>query len=254
MSCASWLTADATPPLAENEVHVWRIPLHADPVQQVRLARDLSPNERDRAGRFLSAEHGSRFLVGRALVRRLLAGYVGRSAEGLQFSYGPLGKPALASGSRPDDLRFNFSNSGDLGLLAVTRACELGVDLERERKLHDLLGLARRYFAESEWLHISALAGQEQITAFLRCWTRKEAYLKAVGKGLTYSLRKVELRLGNDPFPAFEAIDGDPQEAAAWSLVDLLPAQRFYGALAMRRPIGRLQLLQLPGGADSKPA
>lgn len=250
MSCARWLTADAAPALAANDIHVWRLPLSASPARQHHLARCLSETERARAARYLSKEHGARFLVGRALVRQVLAGYLNQPPERLDFVYGQLGKPGLLREAAQPDLRFNFSNSGDLGLLAVTRACDLGVDLERQRPLHDLLGLAARYFAEAESQYIASLSSREQHWAFLRCWTRKEAFLKAVGKGLTYSLRKVELRVEEGIPPAFQAIDGDPAEAAAWSLVDLAPDPLFHGALAVRRPIDRLLLLQLPGGVE----
>ena len=213
----------------------------------------LDEYEIRRADRFLFDKHRHRFVVGRARVRQLLAGY--RLLSGSQFStddgkendaaiefgYSNLGKPHLAGLVGHGDLYFNFSNSLDLGLLAVTRECELGVDLEQIREMSDLTGLASRYFARSESAAIFACSeSTARMQAFFRFWTRKEAYLKAVGKGLTFPLRDVEVSLGDGTDTRIVTINSGEDDAQNWSLEHLDPGSGYVGAVAICFPSPRI--------------
>lgn len=206
----------------------------------------LSDDEVRRAERFVFEKHREHYVVGRARMRQILAAFAPTTASTLELAYENLGKPRFRDEALHAKLRFNFSNSNDRGLLAVTVGEELGVDLERVRPMNDMMGLARRYYAETETNKLFALADQERPAAFFRCWTRKEAYLKAVGKGLTFPLRSVEVTLLNDEVCRILNINSDANEAAAWSLFHLRPYDGFLGALAVRNRSATVSLWDWP--------
>ncbi len=240
----SWLRCSDPPPLADGEVHIWRLRLTSP--DSSKLLSILSEDEQRRARQFLFERHREHFIVGRVRMRQLLAAYTSCHAEQLTFAYENLGKPFFRQPELAGRFHFNFSNSDDQALLAITREQPLGVDLERVRPMQDMLGLARRYFADRETEKLTALPSEEQPDAFFRCWTRKEAYLKAIGKGLTFPLRDVEVELlGYEPCRIFH-VNGDRAEAADWTVIHLTPAAEFHGALAIRRmPPPTVRLLEL---------
>lgn len=219
----------------EGEVEVWTVPLDPPPAAVERLAALLSPDERRRAERFHFERHRRRFAVGRGALRSLLAGYLGTPPEAVRFDYGPKGKPFLAAG--PDGERprlcFNLSNSEELALVAFARGAELGADLERLRPMPDGLQIAERFFSAAERQVLAAQPAEERDRAFFRCWTRKEAYLKAVGDGITVRLDAFDVTLAAGEAPRMLSIDGDPDRGAAWSLVHVEPAPGYLGALAL---------------------
>lgn len=229
----SWRTPDTFPALAANDVHVWCVPLTADPPELKRLQQFLSSDETSRAERFLFEKHRHRFTVGRGYQRELLGRYLGTAPASVAFQYEGLGKPRLANTSA--GFCFNFSNSGDLGLLAIALNVELGVDIEVIREVSDMPGLANRFFCGQEATFISAQPGSQRLAAFFRCWTRKEAYLKAIGKGLTVPLNQVVVSLeATDPAEII-SIGDSADEAAAWRLAHLQPADGYLGAIALPR-------------------
>lgn len=201
----------------------------------------MSVDELRRAERFLMDRHRVRFIAGRARLRALLARYLGRRPGELEFHYEALGKPGLAPQQNTLGLQFNFSNSHTLGLLAVSPRSEpLGADVEHLRELHDLLGLARRFFDASESEALLRLTDGAQRAAFFRLWTRKEAFLKAVGKGLTFPLNEVVVSLGDIPAPRIVTIQGDPEAAAAWHLFHLIPDFDYVAAVTHQGESGAL--------------
>ena len=133
-----------------------------------------------------------------------------------------------------DRFQFNFSNSADLAICAVTLAQPIGVDLERIRPMTDMLGLARRYFADAETDRLFARPVSSQPGAFFRLWTRKEAWLKAIGKGLTFPLRDVEVSF-DDETCCVLSINQSVASAASWSLIPFFPARDHVGAIAIER-------------------
>jgi 4'-phosphopantetheinyl transferase len=234
-----WPAAPATPSLAPNDVHVVALALdNADDAARHLLAA-LDPSERARGDRFRFARDRDRFLVGRAVLRGLLARYTGVAAAHIALIEGPRGKPVLAAGIDAT-LHFNVSHAGGLALLAVTRLGALGVDVEVVAPLPDLLDVADRFFAPAERATLRALPDSDRLDAFFRCWTRKEAYIKAIGEGLACPLDGfvVTMRAGE---PARFIEIGDEAHATAWWLEDLRPAAGYAGALAIRaqRPVVR---------------
>ncbi len=220
-------------PLPPDEVHVWTASRHAPDDAAVGGFRDLlTDDERRRADRFVSAVDRRQFAVGRGLLRTILGRYLGRPPGGLRFVANAHGKPGLdpASGVDPA-LRFNVSHSGSLALYAVARGRELGVDIERIRPEFGGQAIAARFFAPGEVDALLALPPESRTLAFFHGWTRKEAYIKAQGKGLALPLDEFEVSLAPDRPAALLATSPDPAEAGRWSLVGL-PTEPGYAAAA----------------------
>jgi 4'-phosphopantetheinyl transferase len=226
----SWIDARDIPPLEQDEVQVWQFGLDVTPQEFESDLALLSPDERARADRYRFERHRMRFVHGRATLRHLLSAWTGVAPGDLRFRYSERGKPGLMSAA---NLHFNLSHSGDLALLAVTRGNEPGVDIELLRPVRDAGEIARRFFTEREATGIGALAGDDRMRAFFRCWTRKEAWLKSNGTGITGGLNQVEVTFLADEPAAILSIAGDCDAGAAWHVEDLAPAAGYVGALAV---------------------
>lgn len=230
-----WPTADALTPLLPGEVHVWSVRLDR-PGSSIELVTTLSGDERDRASRFHFERDRRRFICARGALRRILGEYLDVDASALTFTYGAHGKPALG-GFVAEALSFNVSHSGELALIAVAAPnLEIGVDVEAVRPMPDGDDIASRYFAPAEVARLRALPVAMQEEAFFRCWTRKEAYLKALGDGLARPLDSFEVTLAADE-PVELSVIGNPRESARWKLVSLEPAAGFAGALVGLRGV-----------------
>jgi 4'-phosphopantetheinyl transferase len=229
-----WTVPNETPALTDGAVHVWRMRLDLSLAQIAALRCVLTDDERARADRFHADRHRHRFIACRAQVRQLLAGYLNERPERIDFRLGPQGKPALGGLRSNSGIDFNVSNSHDMALCAVAWHCELGVDIEHLREGRDQEGLAARFFAPQEVAALNALPANLRIEAFLRCWTRKEAVLKAVGIGLSFPLDRLVVTLAPSEPARVLAFDGTPSAAANWWLEHLEPAPGYVGALAAR--------------------
>jgi 4'-phosphopantetheinyl transferase len=139
------------------------------------------------------------------------------------------------------NLEFNLSHSGNIALCAVTRGTAIGVDVEHIRDLHDMQGLANRFFSAEEAAQLECEHEERRLASFFRCWTRKEAYVKAIGEGITCPLDSFAVSFGADDAPRLLHIDRDAAIAATWSMVTIDPARDYVGALAMPGPIVSLQ-------------
>jgi 4'-phosphopantetheinyl transferase len=220
-------------PLAGGELHLWAVPLDPPPERLAAYGETLAGDEWTRAWRFRFEVHRRRFIAGRGALRALLGAYLGLPPARLAFTYGERGKPDLAPGCGGGTLFFNLSHSHELGLLAVTRAREVGVDVEHAKPMPDLERIAERFFAAEENAALLALPPAEQERAFFRCWTRKEAYLKAVGVGLAAPLDSFVVTLTPGTPARMLALRGDPAAGARWRLWHLEPAPGYLGAVAI---------------------
>ena len=229
-----WRPPPERPVASDDEIQVWRMNLDrpASEVQEMRGV--LSEDETARAARFVFDRHRARFVAGRAFLRMILGRYVGMEPRRLAFGYGPRGKPFLRKGSDGDSVRFNLSHSGELALLAVIKARRIGVDVERIREVKEHLRLAGRYFAPGEAAAIRALPPDVQYRAFFNCWTRKEAYIKALGTGLACPLDGFEVSLAPGTPAALLRVDDDPGAPSEWFMRALAPGRGFVGAVALR--------------------
>jgi 4'-phosphopantetheinyl transferase len=215
--------------LERGELHVWFARLDRTPARLTRMRTILDPEETARADRFFMDVHRNRFIAGRALLRDLLAGYLGQPPEAIQFAYNEWGKPALAPGFAARDLRFNLSHSQDLAMYAFVIGRDVGVDLELIRAEVANERVAENFFSPSEVSTLRALPLEHQAEGFFNCWTRKEAYVKARGQGLSIELKSFDVSL----IPGQEAkiLRGD--DCRGWSLVSFKPEQGFVAAMAI---------------------
>ena len=228
----SWEPAARPPALAPGDVHAWSVALDVPPARHAFLAGLLAPDEARRAERFRFPQHRDRYAVGRGTLRLLLAAYCGRPAAELRFVYGARGKPALEAGG----VEFNLAHAEGRALVAVTSAAPVGIDLEEVVAAPDLDDVAATHFAALERQQLAALPQAERLAAFYRIWTRKEAYLKAVGDGLAAPLQHFTVSLERDR-PALLGIDGDASAAATWTMAHLEPWAGHVGALASPAPL-----------------
>jgi len=180
----TWQPAHQPGPLGDRDVHVWRLALVQPDAVLPRLRDTLSPDERARADRFYFERDRRSFTVVRGVLRSLLGGYLGHAPGALGFGYRAKGKPYLAS--PPTELDFNVSHSGDYALLGFTRGRALGVDVERRRDdFDDLTSLAEASFSPGELAVFRSLPPAQHVEAFFTCWSRKEAFIKATGEGVS---------------------------------------------------------------------
>jgi 4'-phosphopantetheinyl transferase len=229
-----------------DEVHVWRATLDQTPSQIQSFRHKLAADERARAERFHFERDRGHFIVARGVLRAILGGYLKRAPEGLSFCYSSHGKPALAGKSGGDAIRFNVSHSHGIALYAVTCGREVGVDLERIRFNLAVAEIAERFFSRREVAMLRTLSTEAQREAFFRCWTRKEACLKARGEGLSLPLDQVDVSLAPGEPDAVSGTQPDPSEASRWSLQELTPAPGYVAALAVEGQGWRLACWQWP--------
>lgn len=213
-------------------VDVWSASLDPPPALMPHLSECLSPDERARAERFVSARDRDRFVAGRSFLRQLLARYEGTQPGAVRFRYTPHGKPALADSGAA--LRFNLAHADALAICAVVTGCEaIGVDLERVRAMADVEGVARTAFSPRELAHLTALPAPDRLRAFYEAWTRKEAFLKALGCGLSRPLDSFGVAFGpGESARVLESL-ADPSEAERFTLHAFVPEAGYVGAVAV---------------------
>lgn len=224
--------------LPVGHMHVWRaivdIPFAGLQVYQ----ETLSPDELERALRFKFSQHRRRFTAARGILRQILARYLGKPPGDIRLQSGPFGKPLLQDPAE-STLHFNVSHSQQLAVVAVSHDFEVGIDLEADRDSLDYAGLAERICSPEEFTVFRNLPQAEQRAAFFRCWTRKEAFVKALGKGFSFPLKHVTVSFTPDELPRILNVQG--QSPDAWSLFNLPLGQGFWGALAVA---GRPSIIQ----------
>ena len=216
--------------LQPGEVHVWFARLDRTPERLTRMRTILNVEETARADRFLMEVHRDRFIAGRAILRDLLAGYLDRRPEAIRFAYNEWGKPALAPEFVTLDVRFNLSHSQGLAMYAFVLERNVGVDIEMIRAKVANERVAENYFSPWEVQTLRALPRENQAEAFFNCWTRKEAYVKGHGQGLSIDLKSFDVSL----VPGEEAkiLRGDDRDS--WSMVSFNPEHECVAALAMQ--------------------
>jgi 4'-phosphopantetheinyl transferase len=220
--------------LPEDEVQLWQIDLAAVAEGEKRWEQILSSDERARAASFHFSQDRQYFTATRALLRMLLGSYVDSDPTELVFHYSENEKPLLSPSPSGIAVEFNVSHSGTIALVAFARGRALGVDVERIRENSDHEAIARRFFSEEEQRQLAALNPSERHRAFFRCWTRKEAYIKAQGTGLSTPLRQFDVSLQPGDEKALLCTRPDSAEVARWSLRDVPVAEGYVAALCVQ--------------------
>jgi 4'-phosphopantetheinyl transferase len=217
------------PPPGEVVVWWWRLDVGAEKIRSLREI--LSPEERARADRFVHAADGARFTAARSRLRQLLAAHVGGRPEDIDFALSAEGKPRLAGAHAASRLAFNLSHSGGHAAAALIADVEIGIDIEAVRPVEP--ELAERFFAPAEIAQLRALAPSQWLAGFYRCWTRKEAVLKASGHGLGVPLDSFAVATdGTGPVRVLHA-GGALSGAEAWSLLPFAIAPDLPGAVVV---------------------
>ena len=211
---------------------MWRAALQLPSARLEALAPTLSADERERAGRFVFPEHRERFIAARGVLRALLGRYLNRPPEQLEFRYSERGKPALDRADQ-DALCFNLSHSRDLALYAVTRQRQVGIDVEWVRADIADEQIAERFFSPAEVQVLKAVPAASRPVAFFTCWTRKEAYLKARGEGITVPLDGFAVSLRPGEPAALLSCERDSGEVSRWRLQELDPGAGYAAALCV---------------------
>ncbi len=224
---------DAPLTLAAEDVHLWRVDLEATAGEEAQWSAILSPDELSRATRFHFQIHRQYFTASRALLRQVLAGYLASDPTEISFVYSPKDKPALGGAHADSGLAFNVSHSGDVALFAITRNRQIGVDVEHIRNDFDTAAIAGRFFSPVEQKQLAALPLEQRHEAFFLCWTRKEAYIKATGEGLSLPLRQFDVSLAPHDQNALLATRPDLLESKRWSLRDVTVKPSYAAALCV---------------------
>ncbi len=243
-----WLFPPSELKLEPGEVHVWRVGLDCLPSELENYRQILSEAEINRADRFYFERDRSRFTAGRAILRNILGLYLNEAPVKIKFEYGPQGKPALAAElkAEADKLEFNLTHSNTLALIAVTYNHRIGIDLEYPKENVAISELVERFFAPQEVIVFRGLPPQQQQEAFYNAWTRKEAYMKACGGGLSVGLDRVEVSFVPGQAARILEIGNDRQAAAHWSVKALYPGPGYQAALALEASVYRLKCWKWP--------
>ena len=216
-----------------NEVHVWKASLEVSHNVFNHFKNVLSANERDRAMKFHFEKDRRHWIVAHGILRLLLGRYLDVEATELQFVTNNYGKPSLVQPPHEARLHFNLSHSGEIALYAFAYDRQLGIDVEYMPGLRDYEEVATHYFSSYECAVLRALPASSREEAFYRCWTRKEAYIKARGMGLSQPLDKFDVSLTPSEPAALLADRHDPEAPGRWSLDTLAPEDRYAAALAV---------------------
>jgi len=220
--------------LPEDEVHLWNVDLAAVAEGEPRWEQILSADERARAKRFHFSRDRQYFTATRALLRTILGSYLDSDPKALLFHYSEKEKPSLSPLRCPNPVEFNVSHSGEMALLAFARERTLGVDVEQLRENFDHAAIARRFFSEQEQRQLAALEPSERYHGFFRCWTRKEAYIKAQGAGLSLPFHQFDVSLKPKDVNALLATRPDSSEASRWSLQEVTTSEGYVGAVCVQ--------------------
>ncbi len=219
-----------------GEVHLWVIPLDVPVPLWDRLSQILSPEEQRRAQRFYFAKDRHRYVVTRGTLRLLLAKYLQVPAETIVFAYNEYGKPYIVSPAGKS-VQFNISHSDAWGLIGVTRFPRIGVDIEKIKTTVDVLAIGKRFFATGEVDKLMQISASARLDYFFSGWTRKEAFIKAIGKGLTFSLQDFEVELEPEQQrPRLKWFKPQPAETTQWHFFALEPVKGFKAAVAVYSP------------------
>lgn len=197
----------------------------------------LSEEEQQRARRFAIDLDRFRFVVARAKLRDLLGERLGIRPEAVQLTYGKRGKPALRGETYPGDIRFNTSHCRDIAVYAFTTGREIGIDIEAVRHLADADDIAMRCFSIREYRSYCSLGHQERPRAFFNCWTRKEAFIKAIGDGFHYPLDEFDVTLAPHESTRILRVGNVSGNKCGWRLCDFVPLSGYVGAVVLESPL-----------------
>ena len=226
-----WAEAVPNGIISSNEVHVWRLYQEKTNSQIETLQGILSPDELARSEKFHFEKDRKKFILTRGILRKLLGSYLGKNPQQIRFNYTSFGKPFLAIDSENNNLSFNLSHSGELVLYAITRNQKIGIDIEQIRDHTDVMAIAKRFFSPAEIGEMEKANEKNCTELFFRYWTRKEAFVKALGKGVSFPMERLDVSLLNKFSPIIKST-AENNETACLNVQDLLPGDGYLAAIA----------------------
>ncbi len=230
--------------LCDDEIHIWRSSLDLRQHVVDRLLSFLTQDEHERAKRFVRPKDRDHFIVARGVLRHILSRYLPIGPGELRFCYNSYGKPALSYETGASHIMFSVAHSHGLGLYAVTSGKAVGVDIEYIRSNINYEQIAASTFSAAENNALQLLPIELRLRAFFTCWTRKEAYIKALGEGLSHPLDQFTVSLRPDEPAMLLQLDQNPQENSSWSIRELQPGAGFVGAIVVAGRKGYLRCWQ----------
>ncbi len=242
-----WYTPPEQLTLGMEEVHVWRASLEQPGPNIQALEQILASDEQARAERFRFQKDRLHYTIARGTLRSLLGRYLDKDPRTLRFSYGEFGKPALVQNPGSNTLFFNVTHSRGLALYGITRGYTLGIDVEYLDTSVSCEQIAERFFSPLEVNMLREVPKELQHAAFFACWTRKEAYIKARGAGLSLDLKEFDVSLLPGEPAAILRSSEEALDISNWSLYDISPGSGYIGALAVEGHPAAVTCFQWPG-------
>lgn len=222
------------PHLSQNTVHLWTVVLDATEYSVNKLRQLLAEDELAKSDRFHFEGDREHYIICRAVLRQLIGQYVNIPPEQVVFSYGTYGKPYLCETTTDlHDLRFNVSHSKGLAVMAFAKGQDIGVDVEQIHQNLDIVSIAQRFFSAYEVVQLQMLPLDLQQEAFFACWTRKEAFLKARGDGLSFPLEDFDVSVDPREAPKLLATQLAPEEVSRWYMYQMIPNFNYISTLAV---------------------
>lgn len=231
--------------ITSAEVHVWRASVVKMISSGLNLWQIIDKEEQKRANRFVFQKNRDQFTVAHAVLRLILGRYLNKEPHLLNFCFNQYGKPRLA-GESGCSVLFNISHSHDLVLIAIASGREVGVDIEYTRDDLADVQIAERFFSDNEVAVLKSLPVEHQKDAFFNCWTRKEAFIKAKGKGLSIPLDSFDVSLTPNEPATLLSTRIDPGEVQRWRLQELEPGSGYRAALVVAGHDWQLKCWQYP--------
>lgn len=213
-----------------QEVHIWKSNLEQSSINLENSFNILNEAEKNKAKRFHFEKHQKRYIIARSSLKRILSLYLAINPQEIEFHYNDYGKPHLLEKINRINLQFNISHSENIAIYGINCRNLIGVDVEYIRPISDAENLAKRFFSQKEYEYIGKLPSEEKNREFFKFWTAKEAYLKAIGKGISGGLEKVEIST-EDPVKFITLPDC---HNINYNLSYLTPHQNYLGAIAIQ--------------------
>jgi 4'-phosphopantetheinyl transferase len=239
-----WSSALVNYEIDKYTVHVWRAYFQQYLVSDGEFLECVAKEELERAQRFICQSDRDRYIFSHGLLRSVLSAYLDRAPQQIIIKSKPYHKPFLGSPDSCGDVRFNLSHSEDIVLVAVTSGAEVGIDVEYMRRMPDAVQIVNSTFSNDEKSFLNSLPPEDFEKGFFTCWTAKEAFLKGIGKGLSYPLDKFSINIPLETAEVLVKVQDDFGDAHSWKVMNLFPGPGYSGALAIEEPSCRPQFFE----------
>jgi 4'-phosphopantetheinyl transferase len=237
----TWERVPSGKKLGKNSVHVWTVSFRKDGCDITQFLQYLSADEIMKAERFRFEKDKKRFMTMRSVLRNILCSYLEIGAADIEFCYNQFGKPFISETINPRNISFNASSSHGVALIAIALEKDIGIDIEYISRDCEHVEIASEFFSDREQNEFLTLTDATRIEAFYNCWTRKEAFVKAMGEGLSFSLKDFDVSLAPNYPARILDIRNIDQKAADWNLIDINAGCGYKAALAVKGDIGELR-------------